>query len=305
VQEKMFKILRSHQKQLSQAPSANFATANIKTIKLRMKSIVSIEKITKAMKMVAASKMRIDLGRLERGKHFGVSTVNTVFANESYLQKKKQPVIVKRTLLIPVTSDRGLCGGINSGIVREVKSIVLGNRAGYKIFSIGEKGTVAMLRPFPDLLYQSVSEMNYPLNYTLVASVAHHISAAAEDCESIVVVYNEFKSAIQSYIKRLELLPKKQFNLQFKYVTKYDTSEPEKDFARQYFYELYTSGQLYHALLHNAASEQSARMNAMENASKNAKEILEKLRLNYNKVRQSKITMELVEIISGAAAALG
>ena len=300
----MFKVIRNFQKQqLIKTPNASFSSANIKQIKLRMKSITSIEKITKAMKMVAASKMRIDLGRLERGKNFGVSTVNTVLANESYLQKKKQPINVKRTLLVPITSDRGLCGGINSGIIREIKATVLSNRAGYKIFVIGEKGTTALIRPCPDLLYQSVSEINYPINYTVVASIAHQISSASEDCERIVVVYNEFVSAIASVIKKLELNPKKQFDNQFKYVTRHDTSEPEKEFAKQYFYELYTSGQLYHAMLHNAASEQSARMNAMENASKNAKEILEKLRLNYNKVRQSKITMELVEIISGAAAA--
>jgi len=138
-----------------------------------MKSIGSIGKITKAMKMVAASKMRIDLGRLDKGKNFGVTTVNTLFANESYLQKKRQPIAVKKTLIVPITSDRGLCGGINSGIIREVKTTVLGNRAGYKIFSIGEKGTTALLRPMPDLLYQSVGEINYPINFTVVASIAH------------------------------------------------------------------------------------------------------------------------------------
>jgi len=125
---------------------------------------------------------------------------------------------------------------------------------------------------------------------------------ASEDCENVVIYYNEFKSAIASLIRKLELLPRKQFLAQFKYVTKHDTSEPEKDFAKHYFFELYTAGQLYHAMLHNAASEQSARMNAMENASKNAKEILEKLKLKYNQVRQGKITQELCEIISGASA---
>jgi len=299
----MFKLIRSYSQPLSHIPTAGFATANIKAIKQRMKSIVSIEKITKAMKMVAASKMRIDLARLERGKNFGLNTINTVFANESYLQKKKTPIIAKRSLLVPITSDRGLCGGINSGIIREIKSLIVSNRAGFKIFSIGEKGTVALLRPCPDLLYQSVSELTYPLNYTLVASIAHHITVAAEDCERIVIVYNEFKSAISSVIRHAELMPRKQFINQFKYVTRHDTEEPEKDFSKHYFFELYTSGQLYNSLLHNAASEQSARMNAMENASKNAKEILEKLKLKYNTMRQSKITMELVEIISGAAAA--
>jgi len=80
---------------------------------------------------------------------------------------------VKKTLLVPITSDRGLCGGINSGIVREIKATIGKDRTSYKIFSIGEKGTTALLRPYPDCLYQSVSEINYPINYTVVASIAH------------------------------------------------------------------------------------------------------------------------------------
>jgi len=88
----------------------------------------------------------------------------------------------------------------------------------------------------------------------------------------------------------------------FKHVVRHDTEEPDKDFSKHYYYDLYISGQFYHAMLQNAAAEQSARMNAMENASKNAKEMLQKLSLNYNKARQAKITMELCEIISGANA---
>jgi F-type H+-transporting ATPase subunit gamma len=267
-----------------------------------MKTIGSIGKITKAMKMVAASKMRGDLARLDRGKNFGVKTVQSILANESYLQKKKSGHTIKKTLLVPITSDRGLCGSINSGIVREVKSTVVENRAGYKILVLGEKGTTALIRPCPDLLYQSITEITSPLTFPTVSSIAHQVDLAAEDCESIVILYNEFRSAISYVIRRMELLPRKYFVNQFKFVVRHDTSEPEKDWAKHYYFELYLAGQLYHAVLNNLASEQSARMNAMENASKNAGEILDKLRLNYNKARQARITMELVEIISGASA---
>ncbi len=300
----MLKNARYGFKSLHDIQKANFG-ANEKLIKVRMKSVGNIQKITKAMKMVAASKMKADLGRLEAGKEFGIRTVQNVFANESYLQKKKQDVgPAKKTLLVPITSDKGLCGGVNSGIVREVKSMVFPNRTGFKIFVIGEKGTTALVRPFPDLLTNSVSELVYPVNFTVTSSIAHQITLSAEEeqCDNVMILYNEFKSAIASVIRKLEIMPRKQFTNSFKHVVRHDTEEPDKDFSKHYYYELYVAGQFYHAMLQNAASEQSARMNAMENASKNAKEMLEKLSLTYNKARQARITMELVEIISGANA---
>jgi F-type H+-transporting ATPase subunit gamma len=282
---------------------ANFGV-NEKVIKLRMKSVGNIQKITKAMKMVAASKMRMDLARLDAGKAFGLSTVQTIFANESYLQKKNLNFTAKKSLVVPVTSDKGLCGGVNSTIVREVKSFVNPNRSAYRLFAIGEKGTSALLRPFPDILHTAVSEVLYPMNFTVASALSHLIGAAAEEeaCDNIILVYNEFKSVIASVVKRNEILSRKNFLQQFKYIVRHDTEEPDKDFSKHYYYELYVATQVYHALLQNAASEQTARMNAMENASKNAGEMLGKLSLTYNKARQARITMELVEIISGANA---
>lgn len=277
---------------------------NEKAIKLRMKSVGSIQKITKAMKMVAASKMRLDLNRLEAGKAFGVTNVQNIFANEGYLQKKNLTFPIKKSLVVPITSDKGLCGGVNSSIIREVKQFVAPNRAAYKIFVIGEKGTSALVRPFPDCLHTSVSECLYPMNFTIASSLAHQISLVAdqENCDNIIVVYNEFKSIISSVPRRLELMSRANFLQQFKYIVRHDTEEPDKDFSKHYYFELYVATSLYHAVLQNAASEQTARMNAMENASKNAGEMLGKLSLTYNKARQARITMELVEIISGANA---
>ena len=95
-----------------------FATKNLKAIKNRMRAVESIKKITKAMKMVAASKMKQDVQRLDKAKFFGINTMTKVMDSEAYLQKKKTPVAVKRTLLVPLSTDKGLCGGINSGVVR-------------------------------------------------------------------------------------------------------------------------------------------------------------------------------------------
>ncbi len=123
--------------------------------------------------MVAASKMRGDLVRLDRGKKFGVNTVSAILANESYLQKKKSSPVPKRTLLVPLTSDKGLCGGINSGIVREIKAIVKPNRDSYIILVVGEKGTTGLIRPCSDLLVKSISEIPTPINFMVSASIVH------------------------------------------------------------------------------------------------------------------------------------
>lgn len=115
----------------------------MKTIGLRRKSVSSIKKITKAMKMVAASKMRGELVRLEAGKNFGYNSVDMMFKSDAYLQRKAPSLDVHDAaeFIVPLTSDRGLCGGINSNIVREIKSYVKDkNRSKMRIFPIGEKG---------------------------------------------------------------------------------------------------------------------------------------------------------------------
>lgn len=282
-------------------PQYNFG-ANLKSLKIRMKAIESIGKITKAMKMVAASKMRSDVNRMESGKEFGRHCIPKVLNNESYLQKKINPNPPKKTLLVPITSDKGLCGGLNSSVVREVKLMVAENRNQYKILCIGDKGTVALLRPCADLLFKSISEIQSPLGFPQAAAVAHQVAQAADDCDNIIILYSHFKNVISSIVTPVSLHSPKSFLAEFKYANKHDMAEPEKDLAQHYFYELYLSSQLYSSILNSIASEQSARMSAMENASKNAGEILDKLTLKFNKERQSKITMELCEIISGASA---
>lgn len=280
--------------------SCNFA--NTKLIRARMKAVGNIKKITKAMKMVAASKMKGELARLEKGKNFGIRTLQTAFANESYLQKRIPERTVKSTLLVPITSDKGLCGGSNSQVVREARTILRHERTGYKVVVIGEKGTSALKRQFPDILNESINELGMPFNFALASAIANRLSQKAENMDRILVLYNEFKSAISSNLRQLEIMPRKVFLKHFKYVTRHETEEPEKDFSGNFYYELYSSSLFYHALLHSAAVEQSARMSAMENASKNAGELYGKLELQYNKARQAKITAELCEIISGASA---
>lgn len=120
--------------------------------------------------------------------------------------------------------------------------------------------------------------------------------------DAMWLLYNEYVNSISTKIKKVEIMNRKRFVKIFMLITKYEISEPDPEFSAHHYYELYVASQLYHAILQNNACEQSARMNAMENASKNAGEILSKLTLVYNKARQARITMELVEIISGANA---
>lgn len=278
---------------------------NEKQIKLRSKSVMSIEKITKAMKMVSASKMRGELRRLEDGKNFGYKAVDMMFKSDQYLQRKAplQEVHDSSEYLVPLSSDKGLCGGINSNVVRELKSYVKEkNRSKIRIMPVGEKGSVAMIRPFPDLIKFSISDIGSPCNYPTIMAIADQIQRDSEGFDKIIVYYNEFKSAISQVIRRMELMPRKRFLDSMKFSRLYSQKLPDKNTSTPSLYELYLTSNLWIAFLNNAASEQSARMGAMENASKNAREIVNKLNLQYNKARQARITMELVEIISGASA---
>lgn len=281
-----------------------YFAASEKELKQRMKTVNNIRKITKAMKMVATSKMKADLRRLLAGKNFGISSVDMMFASDKYM-KDRAPTAPSDCdeLIVPITSDKGMCGGTNSGIVKNVKLYIEGkNRSKLSVFSVGEKGTVSLQRPMADLLKVGISEVSTPYNYPTVMAISEHIIKAGEGCDKITVFYNEYKSAISTIIRHLELMPRKRFLDTLKFGKLYDMTLPDKNTANPALYELYVTSNLWVAFLNNAASEQSARMQAMENASKNAGEILDKLTLQYNKARQARITMELVEIISGASA---
>jgi F-type H+-transporting ATPase subunit gamma len=257
------------------------------------------------MKMVAASKMRGELKRLDNGKNFGYKAVDMMFKSDQYLQRKAPlgDLHDASELLVPLSSDKGLCGGINSTVVRELKTYVKDkNRAKIRIMPVGEKGSAGMIRPFPDMIKTSLADIGSPCNYPTVMAIADQVQRSSEGYDKIVVYYNEFKSAISQIVRRMELMPRKRFLDAMKFSRLYSQKLPDKNTSNPSLYELYLTSNLWVAFLNNAASEQSARMSAMENASKNAREIVNKLNLEYNKARQARITMELVEIISGASA---
>lgn len=121
-----------------------------------------------------------------------------------------EPAVV----LVPITSDKGLCGAVNSSIVREIKKYVAaGNcvQSKSQIFCIGEKGTAGLTRPFPDMLKTAITQVGTPYNYPTVMAMAVHVSQMSENSDKIVVFYNEFKSAISYLQRQMELMPRKRF----------------------------------------------------------------------------------------------
>ena len=176
-------------------------------------------------------------------------------------------------------------------------------REKYAIFAIGEKGTLALTRPFPDILYRSITNITTPVTYPTASAIAQNLEQAAKDksCDKIELIFNEFKNVVTSKIKRSEVISRSGFRLGH-HKSVFEIEEPDFPLATEVYYDLYLASSVYHSMLNNASSEQSARMTAMESASKNCSEMIGKLKLEYNKVRQAKITMELCEIISGAEA---
>lgn len=280
----------------------NFS-GKVRIILQRLNAVKTIQKITKSMKMVASSKMNQDIKRLERGKNFGRNAVDTIFKTDLYMQRKMASEQSEGTqLLVPITSDKGLCGSINSGIVRQVRDYVKGDLSRYTLFSLGEKGANALRRPYADIYKEAITDLTYPINYSLSLAIADKIGRIGANKDSIVLFYNEFINAVTFQTKRMELMGRNKFMEAMKFQRLYEMERPDATTAVPAMYELYLSSNIYYAQLQNAACEQSSRMVAMDNASKNAQEMTEKLTLEYNKVRQQGITMELCEIISGAEA---
>jgi F-type H+-transporting ATPase subunit gamma len=194
------------------AANRNFA-ASEKQLKTRMKSVTSIRKITKAMKLVAASKMKGDLNRLEAGKNFGNNAVDMMFKTDLYMQRRTPDMpSAPRTLIVPITSDKGMCGGVNSGLIKQVREFVKNqDRSKITVFPIGDKGTSGLMRPMPELVKMSITHTTFPLNYPTVMAISEHIVKQGENQDKILVYYNEFVSAISTVIRTMELMPRGRF----------------------------------------------------------------------------------------------
>jgi F-type H+-transporting ATPase subunit gamma len=268
-----------------------------------MKSVNSIRKITKAMKMVAGSKLRHDERRMQIGAPFSKPAQDVM--NRLPLDKI---ALSPQVTFVGLTSDRGLCGGVNSGVARAVRNRIIDLEAQgkeTKYIGVGGKGTSALKRLFGDRFVCSCEDVQKNVwNFAQASAVAERLIAT--DPQSVFLVHNHYKSAISYETRAVRLLSKGEAKSLDK--TDWSRAVDQYSFEPSVFemwedlHEFYYASAIFGAMLDGIASEQSARMAAMGNASKNAGEMLDKLTLQYNKARQTKITTELCEIISGATA---
>jgi F-type H+-transporting ATPase subunit gamma len=278
--------------------------ATEKQLKMRITGTKNIAKITKSMKMVSAAKLRGDQQRLAAAGPFA-SWASSVSGTRRDLENLESKDFPKRNLIVVMTTDKGLCGGVNTILCRMTRQLLAKLDAegkSYDLYILGDKGRGQMRRLYGDKITVTATERLIPYTFDMACALSED-TLATENYDSVHLLYNTFKSAIQ-YIPSIKSIspkldPSVEFFRQFEVEPDLDTETLNN------FHEYTVATQLFHSLLENAASEQSSRMNAMENASKNAGEMINKLTLQYNRARQARITTELIEIISGASALKG
>jgi ATP synthase F1 gamma subunit len=207
-------------------------------------------------------------------------------------------------LLVVCSTDKGLCGGVNTILSRNVRNIIAQlDKAGksYKLFVCGDKGRSQLRRQFGDNFVGTATERAMPYSFELASAISTDLESGEYD--AVHLMYNKFKSAI-AYIPSVQTI-KPLLDSTDEFLYPFEV-EPENDpETLQNFYEYTLATQVYYGMMENATSEQSSRMSAMENATKNAGEMIQKFTLQYNRARQARITTELIEIISGASALEG
>jgi F-type H+-transporting ATPase subunit gamma len=272
-------------------------------VKLRITGTTNISKITKSMKMVSAAKLRGDQTRLAAAKPFS-QWAESVTGKQVLFEDLPSEGFPQKNLFVVCSSDKGLCGGVNTILTRMMRQMVARlNKEGkeYKIYVLGDKGRAQLRRLFEEDIVACSTERIMPYGWDLACSLSK--DALSNDYDSVHIVYNEFKSAI-AYLPMIKTItPLVDPNSAF--LHPYDVEPANDRETLQNFHEFTMATQIFHSILDNATSEQSSRMNAMENASKNASEMIGKLTLQYNRARQARITTELIEIISGASALKG
>jgi F-type H+-transporting ATPase subunit gamma len=249
------------------------------------------------MKMVAASKLRTATEQLEISRRFQRGLV------QAWPEPAEAPELKEgKTTYVVMTSDRGLCGGVNTQILRQVRpALRASSKSAYNLFTIGDKGRSALEREFSDNFVECVSEVGKVkrLTFKQTAMVADVLNAVP--FASAKVVYNNFVSSQSSTPTIAPIYPVETMLQATDITTKYENEGTEELY--QNLWEFRNAARLFNYSAESYASETASRMNAMSSSSKNAAEMLSAISLEYNRRRQAKITSELIEIISGAAAA--
>ena len=283
-------------------------------LRKRITSVKSTQKITKAMKMVAAAKLRKAQENAEKGRPYS-EKMNKIILNLSnnVSNKDSAPKLLIGTgeekvhLCVVLTADRGLCGGFNTNIIKKSKLYfekILNEGKTLKIITVGSKGYDQLKRHYKNHIIENLSfKDSKNINYFDALKVGNLIIQKFKDNEFDVcaIFYNKFKNVITQIPQEQKIIPlssekQKDNNVQN---DNYEF-EPEEDEILSNLLPKNISTQIFKAMLENSASEQGSRMTAMDNATRNAGDLVDKLTIEYNRSRQAAITKELIEIISGA-----
>ena len=283
-------------------------------LKKRIKSVKSTQKITKAMKMVAAAKLRKAQENAEKGRPYSQKMQNIILnLTKSIKDPTNAPKLLVGTgkdesyLCIVLTADRGLCGGFNSNICKLAKSKfkkILSEGKNLKIITVGTKGLDQIKRDYGKHIIKKFSFIDKKqISFTEAELIGNEIINLfnQKEFDKCILFYNNFKNVITQIPQSQQIIPaesetsdlKREENLSYEF-------EPDEDEILEDLLPKNISTQVFRAFLENAASEQGSRMTAMDNATRNAGDLVDKLTINYNRSRQASITKELIEIISGA-----
>jgi len=287
--------------------------ASLDDLKKRISSVKSTQKITKAMKMVAAAKLKRAQDSAEKGRPYSQKMNNIILNLSSGISDKSNaPKLLSGTgsekihLCVVMTSDRGLCGGFNANIIKKAKSYFSKlNEEGkeLKIITVGSKGNDQLKRVYGNKIIENISfKESKNANYFDAEKVGKTIIERfeKEEFDICTIFYNQFKNVITQIPQVQQIIPLKTENNNENNSEESYEFEPDEDEILSNLLPKNISTQIFKAMLENSASEQGARMSAMDNATRNAGEMVDKLTIEYNRSRQAAITKELIEIISGA-----
>jgi len=288
--------------------------ATLRDIKNRIKGVKNTQQITKAMKMVAASKLRRAQESIINARPYA-KKIAEMFSNlVTQEDKQTNPLIlpkeaINNVAIVVVTADRGLCGAFNTNIIREanryINEEIKETGIHYQLYCVGKKGSdffskknYNVSKIFPDVFAS--------LNYTSAQKISDELTAGylKGDFDKVILIFNEFKSLIQQKIVVEQFLPipvlksdQDDSGIESNYLY-----EPDQKSIFNYLIPKHLRGQIWRVLLESNAAEFASRMTAMDNATTNAKELIRTLNITYNKARQASITKEILEIVSGANA---
>ena len=288
--------------------------ANLDDLKKRITSVKSTQKITKAMKMVAAAKLKRAQESAEKGRPFSEKMNNIILnLSNSIVEKDNASRLLVGTgkdathLCVVITADRGLCGGFNTNICRKARNYfdkILKENKTLKIFTVGSKGHDQLKRIYGKYIVEKVNFKGFKkITYKEAENVGKIIIKLFNESQFDVckIFYNKFKNVITQIPQEQQLIPiESQQKEEKKISDNFYEFEPEENEILNDLLPRNISTQIFKAFLENAASEQGSRMTAMDNATRNAGDLVDKLTITYNRSRQAAITKELIEIISGA-----